>query len=72
MRQKSNFFLKQKVSNEVLYFDSLRKKRKPETDVQSIHKSSLFSCRNKYQSLWKTIISAAINIVEPPWWPLTK
>jgi len=36
------------------------------------HRFPLLSCRNQYQRLWKNIISAAINLVESPWWPPTK
>jgi len=49
--------------------------KKPEISGNSLSKvswSPLFSHRNKYQGLWKNIISAAINLVEPPWWPLIK
>jgi len=60
----------------VLYFNSLTKKRKPETDVctsgNSLFKkftSSNFFRVEMSTRGYKKIISTAINLVESPWWP---
>jgi len=60
------FCPKQKLNTYVLYFSTVKRK-KPEIDV------GISGCRNEEQpDFMEKIISAVINLVEPPWWPLIK